>query len=110
MAQLDLKGRTELFTSEDCISGSNLHHYDGEIVVISSGHVMENWKEPFQKPEFQLFLARGGFGCDPNKMGNAVFGTFLEDGEECRMERYQIVGILKPELEKEFNLEWRKLD
>jgi hypothetical protein len=32
------------------------------------------------------FLCKGGFGCRPDSNGQAVFGTFLIDGEECRIE------------------------
>jgi hypothetical protein len=36
------------------------------------------------------FLCESGFGCVPFTMGGAIFGTFLSDGEKCRVEGYQI--------------------
>jgi hypothetical protein len=44
------------------------------------------------KPEYhdltwRVFHARGGFGCSPDAIGRAVFGTFVRDGEEARMNR-----------------------
>jgi|SRR5690554_1088628 len=101
-----LNGRTELFTVEDCIPKSSLEgNFENQIVVISPNHVKNVWFEQYHKPEFQLFLAKGGFGCDPDKMGTTVYGRVLEDGEVCRFERGQISGILKPELVEEYGLE-----
>ena len=36
------------------------------------------------------FLCSGGFGCHPGTMGSAIVGTFLIDGEEARVEGWQI--------------------
>jgi len=36
------------------------------------------------------FRVKGGFGASPNTMGRALFGEFLSDGEECRMEGYDV--------------------
>lgn len=38
----------------------------------------------------RVFLASGGFGCSPHTMGNAVYGEFVVDGEECRVEGYNL--------------------
>lgn len=38
----------------------------------------------------RVFLAEGGFGCTSNSMGNAVFGQFAVDGEETRVEGYEL--------------------
>lgn len=34
-----------------------------------------------------VFCASGGFGCDPDAMGSAVFGEFIADGDNNRCER-----------------------
>lgn len=47
----------------------------------------------YRQPEYQLFRLSGGFGVHPEKMGNACFGRFCADGEECRMEKYDFIGI-----------------
>jgi hypothetical protein len=44
------------------------------------------------KPEFRtrknmVWRAQGGFGCDPTKMGRAVFATCVSDGEQARWDR-----------------------
>lgn len=36
------------------------------------------------------FLCLSGFGCSPYAIGNAIFGKFVFDGEECRIERYEV--------------------
>lgn len=38
----------------------------------------------------RVFKCTGGFGCDPDTMGKAVFGLMLYDGEKFRAEGYQI--------------------
>ena len=40
------------------------------------------------------FKVSGGFGAEPGKIGRAVFGTFLSDGEEARVDRGDIEGII----------------
>lgn len=44
-----------------------------------------------------LFKCLGGFGCEPDKAGNAVFGTWLSDGSSDRIERYQCVRFATDE-------------
>jgi hypothetical protein len=39
----------------------------------------------------------GGFGASPNTMGRALWGEFLSDGEECRMEGYMVERLATPE-------------
>src|SRR5208282_6500275 len=40
------------------------------------------------------FRCSGGFGCNPSSAGRAVFGTFLLDGEEARIDRGDVEGIV----------------
>lgn len=47
----------------------------------------------YYQADYQLFRLRGGFGVHPDRMGNACFGQFCADGEECRMEKYDFIGI-----------------
>ena len=93
--------KTKFYTSEDCIANSYRHHYDGQILVLP----VSSFSTEYQHPQYQLFRANGGFGCDPEKLGTAVFGKFLFDGEECRYRRNDFIGILKPEIEAELSKE-----
>ena len=54
-------------------------------------------KEEYWTPENQLWLATGGFGCDPTKIGRAVYATCLIDDDQSRWDRHQVVGVIKDE-------------
>lgn len=74
---------------------------EGKLVVINS----EFFKPEFRDAKFQIVLSRGGFGCDANKMGNAVFVTeCCENPEEYRQERYNLIG----EPTEEIITEWKE--
>ena len=93
---------TTLFTEKDCIR-SMYDSVEGDsnagcIAIINLSRV--NFKPEFRKPEFQLFRLQSGFGVSPSKMGNACFGTFCADGETCRRERYEFLGIANEEVTK----------
>lgn len=55
---------------------------EGKVVLIRKSDLNEEWHEDHKR----AFLCRGGFGCSPHTMGEALIGTFLIDGEKCRME------------------------
>jgi len=42
------------------------------------------------------FVCTTGFGCTPVCIGKGVYGKFICDGEECRVERGEIVGLAPP--------------
>lgn len=72
-----------------------------KLVVIDS----EFFKPEFRDAKYQIVLARGGFGCDASKMGNAVFVTeCCENPEEYRQERYNLIG----EPTEEIINEWKE--
>lgn len=58
----------------------------GEIVVLTK----DAFKKEYQDLSYRLFVCNGGFGMQGHTMGNAVFGEFLSDGEQCRYEGYDI--------------------
>lgn len=65
--------------------------YEDKFVIISP-----DWfKAEYRSAKYQLFHAEGGFGCDPSKIGNAVFGKDCE--EMYRQERYNILGVATEE-------------
>jgi hypothetical protein len=41
----------------------------------------------------RLFVATGGFGCNPTTSGSAVMGFFVADGEKCRVERQEVTHV-----------------
>ena len=72
--------------------------YENKFVVFYAEALSEGYRDA----KYQLFYAKSGFGCDPSKMGNAVFGTFCFDGENTRMERYHIMGVATDDTIKHF--------
>ena len=81
-----------LFDKSHCIEG-DLGKIEGKVFVLSPKIL----KEKYWAPENQLWLATGGFGCDPNKIGRAVYATCLSDGEQTRWNRENIIGVIKPD-------------
>ena len=90
-----------LLTENDVIENSNCENYENQYVVLKP----EFLKLEYRDAKNQLFMAKGGFGCDPTKMGTAVIGFFCGDGESSRVERFDVMGIIKPESLEE----WKKV-
>ena len=80
-----------LFSRKHCLDES----VDMECKVIVLNHM--SMKEEYWKPEYQLCLATGGFGCRPTAVGRAVYVTCLCDGEQTRWDREKVLGVLKDE-------------
>ena len=52
----------------------------------------------FRTASYQLHIATGGFGCTPNARGQSVFCKNIYNGDkEVRFDRYNIIGVVKPE-------------
>lgn len=81
-----------LFTAEHC--DKETKDYEGRVIVLSN----KAMKERYWKPEYQLWLATGGFGCSPTASGQAVYAVCLYDGDKNRWNRHQVVGVIKDEL------------
>lgn len=106
---MNLKGRTNLFTHQDVIEDSSWKgNFEGQVVVFSENR-LAYFKEPYRKPEYQLFYAYGGFGTDPQNIGRAIIGRFVADGESVRYNREDFIGILKPELIEEYEIDLEAL-
>ena len=54
-----------------------------KVVVLSS-------KDYRGDQEARRFLCRSGFGCKPHSRGNAIYGEFVSDEEQTRVERWQV--------------------
>ena len=91
-----------LFSENDYRPLEKGETYEGKFVIISPDY----FKPEYRSAKYQLFHAEGGFGCDPSKMGNAVFGRDFE--EQYRQERYNILGVATEEAiqqwEKTYNM------
>ena len=74
-------------------------HIEGKLVVIKP----EFFKPQVREAKYQLVLATGGFGCDADKLGTAVFVVeCCENPEHYRQERYNLIGEPTEEMIKEW--------
>ncbi len=82
-----------------------------KVAIISPSYVNETFTEEYKKPEYQLFRLKRGFGVHPENSGNACYGYFCADGEECRMEKYNFIGIADEAttaIAEELEAKWQK--
>lgn len=82
-----------VITINDCIPDHHSHDINGKVIAIDTKHL----RPEFQRADKQLYFVYGGFGASPNSRGSAVFCTNLYSGRNTRMERYQVLGEVKPE-------------
>lgn len=82
-----------VITEKDCIPDHSSQDLHGKVIAIDAKHL----RPEFQRADKQLYLVYGGFGASPNSRGSAVFCTNLYSGRNTRMERYQVLGEVKPE-------------
>ena len=89
-----------LFDHSHCAFGMYDENVEGNVLVMKPSTLKEEcWSQ-----ENQLWLATGGFGCDPKGRGRAIFATCLADGERTRWNREDFVGVL----DGQFLPEWAK--
>ena len=82
-----------LITEADCIPDHYSKDINGKIIAIDPKVL----KPEFQRADRQLYLVYGGSGASANTRGSAVFCTNLHTGKNCRWERYEVMGEVKPE-------------
>jgi len=83
-----------LFTPLDCRQIGYDFSIAGKVVILCASSLLENDRSA----ENQLYFCTGGFGSKPNPSGRAVFAVSLENGEQTRWNRSDIMGIAKPEI------------
>lgn len=90
------------FTKADCCRSMYDEVPEGE--TDNKGKVcilpLDFLSEDYKKPEYQLFRIGSGFGCTPTGRGNACYGYFCANGDECRIEKYEFLGVANAEAEK----------
>ena len=72
------------------IDGLNI---TGKIVVMKEKVLVPEYRTP----QNRFYRATGGFGCQANTLGSAVFATNLFDGDESRYSRGDFEGWLTDE-------------
>ena len=98
-AEREQRGDNPPLSYEDCIPGSEKANYTNQVVVYDP----EALAEENRFADNQIYLASSGNGCDYDAVhGRAVFSTNLYTGEEIRLNRPNILGIIKPEVMPEW--------
>jgi hypothetical protein len=87
-----------LLTLDNVIKNSSWSEdFKGKVVVLSANAL----KEEFRDSKYQLWYATSGFGCEPDKIGTAVYAMCLDDGEMARWNRGDFIGVYNGELTEE---------
>lgn len=76
---------------EQCEPCSDFDSLIGQVVVLRA----DTLKREYRSDRNQLYLASGGNGAYAGKIGNAVFGYNLDDKKQDRLERYNLMGVIK---------------
>lgn len=85
--------------NEDVLPETRLNaDYEGKTLVMDASGLAEEYRHG----QFQLWGGAGGFGCDPDALGSAVFAECLFDKESARFRRGDFLGVVKPEVLAEF--------
>ena len=59
----------------------------GRAVIIDAAEMKQEYAD---NPARRLFVVSGGFGAKPYTSGGGLFGAFLFDGEQCRIEGWMV--------------------
>jgi hypothetical protein len=78
-----------MFDDRQCLSGGAASDYTGRLLILKQS-ALAPWA---REPENQLWIARFGFGTDPDASGRAVYATNLFDGKEARWNREDFYGV-----------------
>lgn len=82
-----------LFSFAHCETDSAELDYTGKVVVMSPQALREDcWTQ-----QDQLWYAHNGNGCRPHAIGRSILCTCLSDGEQGRLLRDDITGVMRPE-------------
>lgn len=73
----------------DRASVTDESNYEDQLLILKPTVL----KNEYRQPDFQLFYATDGFGCDPKKIGARVFGFFLKDDEFTSFRRHDFYGV-----------------
>lgn len=90
---LKIRQENKALGMEDCIPKSNETDYENKILVLNPEVLIANRRTA----ENSLWIAYNGFGCTYGARGQAVYAKSLFSGQECRWERADFLGIVRPE-------------
>ena len=70
--------------------------YANKFVILST----EQFKPEYREAKYQLFYAKSGFGCDPEKLGGKIFGQLFDEPYQTRRE--YVLGVATEEAIQEW--------
>ena len=88
-----------IFGNDDYETLKDGETYKDKFIIIDP----DFFKPEYREAKYQLFLAQGGFGCDPGKLGGKIFGRYFDGIDQTRIE--YVLGVAKEEAIKE----WEKM-
>ena len=80
-----------IFDRNDCRQLTDGETYEDKFVILST----KQFKEEYQEAKNQLFFAKCGFGCFPDKMGGKIFGRLWDESFQTRRE--YVLGVATEE-------------
>ena len=95
---LKIRQENKALDNEDCIPRSNEMDYEDKILVLNPEVLIKSRRTA----ENSLWIAYNGFGCTYGARGQAVYAKSLFSGQECRWERADFLGIVRPESLKQW--------
>ena len=90
---LKIRQENKALGMEDCIPESNKTDYENKILVLNPEALINSRRTA----ENSLWIAYNGFGCTYGARGQAVYAKSLFSGQECRWERADFLGAVRPE-------------
>jgi hypothetical protein len=93
-AEINIRGLPKkLFTAKECYPNDYDASIENEVVVIKS----EVFSPEYRRGEYQLIWAVSGNGAKANPSGHAIYCYQLNDGTHTRFERFDVLGVIRPE-------------
>lgn len=83
----------DLFGTEHCYP----HDYGESIENMVVAVKPDVFSPEYRRGDNQLVLAVNGNGARANPRGNAVYCYHLNDGRHTRFERFEVLGVVRPE-------------
>lgn len=69
---------------------------NGRVVLIKKDVLVEEYRSK----EDRAYYIVGGYGADPDKMGEALFGFFVKDGLKAKMKGRHVDEVVADSLEE----------
>ena len=79
----------QMLGAKHCRARGEKESLEGNVIILKPGSLTPEYRTA----DCQLVIATGGFGCEPNARGRAVYVKELYSGKEYRMNIGDVLGI-----------------